>query len=74
MCTIVREGESVSVSGERERITEQRREQQSRAEHAAERGAEQQSREQSRATHSPAAEQSRAAAMASRKHERSESR
>ena len=35
MCTIVREGESVSVSGERERITEHRREQQSRAEHAA---------------------------------------
>ena len=51
-----REIESVSVSGERERITE----------HAA--AAEQQS---SRAA---AAEQSTGAAMASRKHERSESR
>ena len=34
MCTIVREGESVSVSEERERITEHKRVQQIRAQHS----------------------------------------
>ena len=72
VCTIVREGESVSVSGERERITEHRREQQSRAEHAAEQ--QQQSTQHAAEQRAAAAEQSTGAAMASRKHERSESR
>ena len=65
MCTIVREGESVSVSGERERITEHRREHAAAAEQTTQHAAEQRA---------AAAEQSTGAAMASRKHERSESR
>ena len=69
MCTIVREGESVSVSDckrERESVSS------SRADNVA--AAQQNTAKVVAATHSPTAEHNTAAAMASMKHKRSESR